>query len=106
MKNLFSYPLLIAITVGSSVSAQSISDMSLDELDQRCEAAREEKLAPLREAEIEKCKQDESKDPEYCERFYSDYGDGGKSRSGAYRPRMFDDLPECVDAAEERDRRG
>ncbi|MGI9569566.1 MAG: hypothetical protein ACR2PH_07495, partial [Desulfobulbia bacterium] len=82
------------------------SDMSLDELDKRCDTAREEKIAPLRESEIEKCKEGKRNDPDWCERFYADYGDGGKSRQGAYRPRMFDDLPECVDALNERNRRG
>lgn len=82
-----------------------ISSMSLAALDQRCELAREKKIAPLREAEIQQCKQDRRNDPNYCETFNSDYGDGGRTASGVMRPRMFDDLPECVEAMNERNRR-
>ena len=82
-----------------------ISSMSLTALDQRCEVAREKKIAPLREAEIQQCKQDRRNDPNYCETFNADYGDGGRTASGAMRPRMFDDLPECIDAMNERNRR-
>lgn len=85
--------------------ANDISSMSLAELDQRCELAREKKIAPLREAEIQQCKQDRRNDPNYCDTFYADYGDAGRMPSGAMRPRMFDDLPECVDAMNERNRR-
>jgi hypothetical protein len=82
-----------------------ITAMSLDELDRRCEDAREEKIAPLRQAEIANCKEQKGKDPAWCERFYADYGDGGKTAYGGYRPRMFHDLPECIDADQERRRR-
>ena len=82
-----------------------ISEMSLDALDRRCEAAREKKIAPLRAAEIANCKEQEGNDPAWCERFYADYGDGGRTVEGAFRPPMFHDLPECLDALEERKRR-
>ena len=82
-----------------------IGKMSLADLDLRCEEAREKMIAPLREAEIAKCKQDERNDPAFCERFNADYGDGGRTASGAMRPRMFDDLPECIEALQERNRR-
>ena len=87
------------------VAAPDISSMSLSELDRRCEDAREKRIAPLRNAEIQQCKADERNDPNYCDTFYADYGDGGRTASGAMRPRMFDDLPECVDAMNERNRR-
>ena len=82
-----------------------ISAMTLAELDQRCEDAREEKIAPLREAEIEICKQDRRNDPAFCESFNADFGDGGRTASGAMRPRMFDDLPECAEALHEQNTR-
>ncbi|MCU7959649.1 MAG: hypothetical protein KZQ58_06550 [gamma proteobacterium symbiont of Bathyaustriella thionipta] len=66
-------------------------------LDQACEAARESKLAPLRQQHIEECVQQQKKDRAYCERFYSDYG----ARSGRRAP-LFYDLPECVKAFEQR----
>ena len=92
--------------VCSFAGAADLEDKSLDELDQRCEMAREQKIAPLRERAIKECKQERSKDPDHCERFYADYGDGGKTKQGAVRPRQFDDLPECADARAERKRRG
>lgn len=69
------------------------------DLDKRCEDAREKKTAPPRKAEIDKCKAEKKRDPLTCETFYSTYGDAtGSVNSGAYTPRMFDDLPECVAA--------
>jgi len=90
------------IELPSPVSKADIKSMSLEELDRRCEDAREAKSAPLREAEIAKCKSQEKNDPAWCERFNADYGDGGKTKYGTYRPRMFHDLPECLEADQER----
>lgn len=83
----------------------AISEMSLGELDQRCEAARQKKIAPLKQAEIEKCKSQPRNDPAWCERHNADFGEGGRNVNGTMRPRMFDNLPECVDALQERNRR-
>jgi hypothetical protein len=83
-----------------------ISAMSLPDLDRRCDEAREKKIAPLRAAEIAECQQDKRNDPAWCERFNADFGDAGRTVSGFMRPRMFDDLPECVEALQERNRRG
>ena len=83
-----------------------ITKMSVADLDLRCEEAREKMIAPLREAEIAKCKQDKREDPAFCERFNADFGVGGRNINGSIRPRMFDDLPECVQALQEKNRRG
>ncbi len=88
------------------VEKTDISKLSLAELDLRCEETREKMISPLREAEIAKCKEDKREDPAFCERFNADFGDGGRTASGSFRPRMFDDLPECVEAMQERNRRG
>jgi hypothetical protein len=71
-------------------------------LEQQCETAREERIKPLRDAEIAKCKADKRNDPAYCERFWSDYGDPVRLRNGRMQPRLFGDLPECVTADEAR----
>ena len=83
-----------------------IRKMSLAALDRRCEDAREEKITPLKAAEIAKCIQTGTGDQAWCEAFWADYGDGGRTRTGVFFPRQFDDLPECVEAWEERNRRG
>ncbi len=67
----------------------------LDDLNAACEAARENKLAPLRAQHVEECVSGQSKERGYCERFYADYG----RRSGKRAP-LFLDLPECVEAFE------
>ena len=86
--------------------AIDITKMSNAELDRRCDVARESKIAPLRSAEIAKCQQDKRNDPAWCERFNADFGDAGRNANGTMRPRRFDDLPECVQALQERNRRG
>lgn len=83
-----------------------IAGMSLPALDQRCDVAREKVIAPLREAEIAKCKEEKRNDPGWCERFNADYGNGGRTVSGGYHPRLFNDLPECIDHQNESNRRG
>lgn len=93
------------VTAPTIAPQTDISGVSLEELDRRCDDAREAKIAPLREAEIAKCKIEKRNDSEWCERFNADFGDGGRTVGGTIRPRMFDDLPECVDALRERNRR-
>jgi hypothetical protein len=101
-----SQPVELPATEVPTAAPVDISAMTFAELDQRCEDAREEKIAPLREAEIESCKQERRSDPAFCETFNADFGDGGRTESGAMRPRMFDDLPECVEALHEQNTRG
>ena len=83
-----------------------ITKMSLDDLDRRCEDAREAMIGPLREAEIEKCVKTETGDQAWCEAFWADYGAPSRTASGALIPGMFYDLTECTEAWEERNRRG
>ena len=66
------------------------------QLDQACEKARQQKLAPEREKYIEECVTKKQKpDRVACERFYADYG----NKSGNRAP-LYYDLPECVKAFE------
>jgi hypothetical protein len=87
------------------VKEVDITEMSLADLDRRCEAAREKIIAPLRKAEIEKCIQTETGDQAWCEVFWADYGDSQRTRSGVFIPRQFNDIPECTEALNERHRR-
>lgn len=80
------------------------ADMTLEELDAVCEAAREARIAPIRTQEIAACKASRT-DPEICDRFYRDLGEPTANPDGTLGPRMFDDLPECKLAEDERRRR-
>jgi hypothetical protein len=93
------------ITIPQPVKEIDITEMSLSDLDRRCEDAREEKIAPLRGAEIAKCIETETGDQAWCETFWADYGDPIQTVSGTLTPRLFHDLPECVEALDERNRR-
>ena len=63
------------------------------------EQQREAKIAPLRAAEIAKCKaKSERNDPDYCENFWRDYGSPMRTANGAMTPRLFADLPVCIEA--------
>jgi len=86
------------IELPALVEKPDITAMSLAELDRRCEDAREKMIAPLREAEIVKCKEQDRKDPAWCDRHFADFGNAGKTIYGTFRPRMFNDLPECIEA--------
>ena len=93
------------VLIRPPVKETDITEMSLADLDRRCEAAREERIAPLRKAEIAECVQTKTGDQAWCETFWVDYGDPRQTVSGALVPRLFHDLPECTEALDERHRR-
>lgn len=80
----------------SGLQADSEREQKQAELDAACEAAREKKLAPLREQMVKQCVHNkEQPDRAACEAYYSDYG----AKAGNRAP-LFYDLPECVKAFE------
>ena len=92
------YQLIFCFFTFSLASPNVAQSPSLQELQQRCEQAREVKIAPLREDAIEECITSNPRRrnvEEYCDRFYSDFGQGGRTESGHFRQPMFNDLPEC-----------
>ena len=91
--------LLMAMAHGNCPAARTVE--SVRKLDALCEQERERRIAPLREAEIKKCNAREH-DPEYCERYWSNYGEGGISSGGYIFPRMYDNLRVCVEARKAR----
>jgi hypothetical protein len=86
-----------ALMLASPLVAWADQAREVAALEAKCEHDREAKIKPLREAQIAKCKADPRNDPEHCEHFWSDYGNGGRRR-----PRLFDNLPSCVAAAKAR----
>lgn len=89
------YLLMYAVLLMTLAIPVHAKDADLQELRAQCEEARQALLAPLREEETQKCIAEKQKSPEECERFYSDYGDGGRTAAGGHRERMFHDIPEC-----------
>lgn len=94
MKNMM---LLVLILIMSTpVLAKETREAKQARLDSACEAARQKKLAPMRQQIVEECVANkELPNREECERFYADYGE----RMGGRAP-LFYDLPECVTAFE------
>lgn len=88
--------LLIAATAVAADERMTKDEVS--RLEAACESAREARLAPLREAEIRKCKAEPRNEPAWCERYWADYGNATRRPNGTMTPRMFDDLPQCVQA--------
>jgi hypothetical protein len=87
---------LMLFSMPVAVFADDEADVAA--LEARCEADREERIKPLREMEIAKCKADSHNDPAYCERYWKDYGNAVRAINGKMVPRLFDDLPSCVAA--------
>ncbi len=81
-------------------SAEAYCEVSEDikRLERTCEEAREVKLKPLRKAAINECAEIKHNTYEYCERYYSDYGNSILTVYGHFRPRLFHDIPECLKA--------
>ena len=73
------------------------AEKSVKELEALCTQAREKRIGPEREAEIRTCKSEQKNDPEWCERYWSNYGDGRRV-GRSYQPPKYWWLPECVEA--------
>lgn len=91
--------MLITLTLAcsSSVWAQNAVD-SVDAANQRCEAAREQKLASLRAQKIAQCKRSGNAPTAGCETYYSTYGNNSNHANGSVIRGRFYDLPACVTA--------
>ena len=88
----------LLLFVGAAGVALADDAANVAALEAKCAAAREAHIKPLRDAEVAKCKADARNDPDYCVRYWSDYGNAHRLPNGTMSARMFDDLPECVAA--------
>ena len=87
---------LLLASIAAPVLADSSREEKQAQLDAACEAAREKKLAPLRNKFVDECVRNKEQDSRAaCETYYADYG----AQSGSRAP-LFYDLPQCVDAFE------
>lgn len=82
------------------------NELSMLELERLCDYAKQQVLAPVKDAAIAQCKADTRNDPAFCDRFNVYFSDAGRVASGTLQSSVLDDLPECVTAAYERKRRG
>lgn len=86
--------IVLIMLAASPALADQARDAKQAKLDAACEAARQEKLAPIRQQYADECVANkELPSREECERFYAGYGE----RTGRKAP-LFYDLPECVAA--------
>ena len=92
---LFISLLVVGALIGVSASASSDKRTRKQaELDQACEAARQEKIAPMRQEFVRECVEEQQFETHAaCETFFADYG----ARSGTRAP-LFYNLPPCVEA--------
>lgn len=82
----------LIMTVSSFAIAEDRESVQR-QLDAACESVRIEKLQPIREQYAAECVADWDRSQEYCDRFYSDYGNQGGAQAV-----LFYDLPECEKA--------
>jgi len=96
-------------TVGSkcpSAYQREMERMDAEELEALCEREREKRLRPEREAQIRRCIARGDRDSDWCERYYSDWGDAVRLDPMTVRPALYYDLPECVAAKKARQESG
>ena len=97
---------LLALALPASAVAQGAEDVrGLQALDARCEQARQQALAPLKEKLQKQCEQEparaRSADPrQECATELSTYGNKHTTANGSVVQGLFYDLPECRQAQE------
>jgi hypothetical protein len=88
--------LLVKMSFAAPLLADGSREEKQSQLDAACEAAREKKLAPLRNKFVDECVRNKEQDSRAaCQSYYADYG----AQTGNRAP-LFYDLPQCVDAFE------
>lgn len=85
-----------------SAYRRDMKKMTVEQLEALCEREREKRLKPEREAHIKRCIDRDEKDPGWCERYYSDWGEAMRLDINTVRPALYYDLPECIAAKKAR----
>ena len=89
--------LMLVLLISTQAGAQEAVDRTAA-ANARCEAARQEKLGPIRARKIAQCKRGQHPPTAGCETFYSTYGNNSNHANGSSVRGMFYDLPACVEA--------
>jgi hypothetical protein len=92
----FPLQLLFALLIVAP-TVKALGDKEVAELGEKCEAAREIALTPIRDQRIQACIEQKLRQPDHCRRYYKTYGN--VTVRGGVTPVMgyFYDLPECVE---------
>lgn len=98
----FPFAILLVAAVPAALAQSEEELKRYAELDRKCEAAREKKLAPLRARQIDACVKQDKRPREQCERDFADYGNTRGVGRGRAVGGLFYDLPECIAADEAR----
>lgn len=90
-------------TIGTPAMTDSDDELleKVKVMEQECEAARAERLAPIRKKLAEECMQERGDMPDaeqVCTIETSTYGNNAVNAAGAVMQGMFYDLPECIAA--------
>lgn len=85
--------LVVAAVVALPVAA--LNDRDVKKLQDQCEAARQEALAPIRAAKTRTCIEQQLRSKGHCERYYTTYGNVTPGPTGTPQVGYFYDLPEC-----------
>ena len=92
---------VIAVTILCLLAGEASAQEAVDRvaaLDKQCEAARQDKLKPIRAQKIEQCVANGNRSRDSCEIFYSTYGNNSNHANGSVIRGQFYNLPECVTA--------
>lgn len=96
MKHLSS--IAFALTLACTAGAFAQDANKLAAANARCEAARQQKLQPIRARKIAECKRRAQQPTAGCETFYSTYGNNSNHENGSVVRGRFYGLPACVAA--------
>ena len=78
-----------------SLPVMALNDADVKRMQDKCEAARNKALEPVRARKTQACIEQQLRSKGHCERYYTTYGNVTPSPSGAPQVGYFYDLPEC-----------
>lgn len=88
----------------AGMPAMALNDSDVKKLQNKCEAKRQEALAPIRAQKTQTCIEQQLRNKGHCERYYTTYGNVTPSPSGRPQVGYFYDLPECQTWLEAREK--
>lgn len=95
----FGITIIALITTVTAYASSSEDERErIKELDEICIQVRSEKIKEAQKEKIELCVNVDNLERAYCERYFKGYGWGSKTASGNRNVRLFDQIPECIEA--------